>query len=185
VRKKFILVLVAMLGALGLTAGLATAASANSANENYQCAKVDYINNTFVWDCTGSWYAGTPGARTFGSHVTETYNESTGWTSTGLQSITSTDGRKKDVHVYCQYHNGSSSGEVGHYIVGGGYANTLTLSGGRFPCDNYHERDPVGIYMSVVASYGSGTWRTDLTFNNESIGGLGHQYAHPWRTCSC
>jgi hypothetical protein len=110
--------LLAVASALALTAGLATSASAASGYENYQCPKVDYHDGTFVWDCNGLWYAGTPRVRTFRAEVTETYNENTRYESTGAQSITSTDGRKKLVVWYCRYGANTRSTEKGRTQVG-------------------------------------------------------------------
>jgi hypothetical protein len=173
--------LLAVASALALTAGLATSASAASGYETYQCPKVDYHDGTFVWDCNGLWYAGTPRVRTFRAEVTETYNENTRYESTGAQSITSTDGRKKLVVWYCRYGANTRSTEKGRTQVGGGRANTYTWTGGFFPCNGTDR----GLEADVYATYGSGTWITTITWNDPEMGGEGFQYAHPWRTCSC
>lgn len=157
-----------------------------TATANYQCPKTNYVNSTFIWDCQGNWYVATPGSRTFRAGVVETYNESTRWLTTSLQSFISEDGRMKDILVYCQYVNGTTTAQKAHYIVGGAYADTMSFATGRAFCDgSVDTTGAVGYLLRVRGTYGSGTWDTILTFNNPSIGGIGMQYSHPERWCTC
>jgi hypothetical protein len=164
----------------------APATADSSITEDYKCPVATDDGTTSVRNCNGTWWAGTPGSRTFQMYVTIAQNRSSLWESVGLQWMTSLDGRQKDVKAYCQYKNGTSSALKGHYIVGGAYPNTNSLGGtGRFYCDNYSTSDPVGYIFNVTATYGSGTWSTIITVGNPWIGGVDSQYGHPERWCSC
>jgi hypothetical protein len=161
------------------------ATATGSITENYQCPVASDDGTTSARVCNGTWYAGTPGSRTFQMYLTLAQNRDSGWESIGLQWLKSLDGRQKHVYAYCQYKNGTSSALKANYIVGGNYANTLDFVTGRFYCDNYSSSDPVGYIFDVVASYGSGTWHTIITVGNPWIGGVANQYGHPERTCAC
>lgn len=175
--RRLIAIVLATLAALvgiTLTAGSASAASGD---EIYQCPLDGIIGNTAYWHCNGTWYNGAPGVRTFNSYVTEAY-DSDGTSTTGVQNISSYDGRAHVAYWYCSYFNGTTSGLKGTTQVGGALPNTYTWPSGYFPCNG----NEVGIVADVRGYYGSTYYISKLYWNTNAFAGQGKQSAHPWRT---